>query len=238
MRNSAIFAAAIGLLTFVLGFAYGNFFDVNYSFHLKDWQTLASTIVAILAAAVAYIGVWNTQRVSVMTKEEERIDRILPGLRQTHDLLELLFNQTDLPESLRYVAHEAVRSIIRPQDGENYVTIVERMVPLADAELRREVTAAVFRLSTQAGMLKVMHDEIERTQADLANIDEFAPNFHDAVRSKAQQVLARNEKEVAAFLAIRDGVRRLDETIKERIGEATARREVIRKVVEKYLTRR
>jgi len=115
----------------------------------------------------------STQRVSVMTKEEERIDRMLPGLRQTYDLLALLVEQTDLPEGLRYVADQAIRGIIRPPDGENYEGIVSRMVPLADAELRREVTAAVFRLSRQAGMLKVMHDEVERTQADLAALDTY-----------------------------------------------------------------
>jgi len=38
-----LFAAAVGLLTFVLGFAYGNLLDEAYGFHLKDWQTLTST---------------------------------------------------------------------------------------------------------------------------------------------------------------------------------------------------
>jgi hypothetical protein len=80
MRNSVILAAAIGLLTFVFGFPYGNFFDVQYGFHLKDWQTLVGTLVAIIAAGVAYIGVWTTQRVSVMTKEEERIGVLADGL--------------------------------------------------------------------------------------------------------------------------------------------------------------
>jgi hypothetical protein len=147
MRNSALFALAIGLLTFVLGFSYGDLLGARYDFHLNEWQGLAGTLVAIVAAGLAYIGVWTTQRVSVMTKEQERIDAVLPGLRQTHDLLDLLIEQTDLPPKLRYVAHQAIRSVIRPQDGENYEAIVTRMVPLADPELRRDIGSCIVPVS-------------------------------------------------------------------------------------------
>ncbi|HEX4409934.1 MAG TPA: hypothetical protein VH206_14270 [Xanthobacteraceae bacterium] len=234
MRNSAVFAAAIGLLTFVLGFAYGNILGVQEGFKVHEWQPFGGMLIAIIAAGVAYINVWTTQRISVMTREEERIDKILPGLRQTHDLLNLLLEQTDLSDRLRYHARQVIQDIIRPQDGETYERLVERMVPLADPELRREVTAAVFQLSTQAEMLKVMHEEIQRTQQTLREIDQYAENSRDAVRSIAEKVLISNTKEVTTFLAIRASLRRLDDAIKQRIAEGTERREVIRKVVERY----
>ena len=59
MRNSAIFAAAIGLLLFVLGFAYGNFFGAQYAFNVKDWQTLIGVAGAFIVAYIAVLPVWR-----------------------------------------------------------------------------------------------------------------------------------------------------------------------------------
>jgi hypothetical protein len=44
LSSSTIAAAGVSLMTFVLGFAYGNLFDALYDFKLKDWQPLASTL--------------------------------------------------------------------------------------------------------------------------------------------------------------------------------------------------
>ncbi len=229
-----VLVVAAATFAFVFGFAYGDLLGGQYGFRFQDWQTLGSAMVAFGAATVAYLGVRGTQRINVMIKEEERIDSTLPGLRQTHDLLDFLVTQVDLPPQLRYVADQAIRSIVRPQDGETYEAVVARMIPLADGELRRDVTAAVFRLSTQAGMLKVMKDEIDRTEADLAAIDTFAPNSHQAVREQAQRTKAANEREVATFLSILDAVKQLRTTLASRIMEAEQRRKIIRRVVDKY----
>lgn len=59
MRNSAIFAAAVGLLLFILGFAYGNFFGTQYAFNVKDWQTLIGVAGAFAVGYVAVLPVWR-----------------------------------------------------------------------------------------------------------------------------------------------------------------------------------
>ena len=88
-------------------------------------------------------------------------------------MLVFLLARIDLPSYFLHVAHQEIRRLMQPQDGETYEAVVERMLPLADAELRRDVTAAVFGLTTQAMMLKVNKDEIDETQADLNRIDEL-----------------------------------------------------------------
>ena len=87
-RNTAVLIAAAASLAFVFGFAYGNLFDREYSFHLENWQTLVSAAVALVALTVAYIGALGTQRINVFIKEQDRIDDILPGLHQTKGVLD------------------------------------------------------------------------------------------------------------------------------------------------------
>lgn len=133
-----------------------------------------------------------------------------------------------------HVADQAIRNLFRPRDGETYQTVVERMIPLSDEEMRRDVTAAVFRLSSQAGRVRAMKDEADRTEADLAAIDTFAPNFHQAVRDAVVRARAANQTEAATFLSIVDGIKKLCNTLARRITEAEERRKVIRRVLEQY----
>jgi hypothetical protein len=104
----------------------------RYRFRLQDWQTLVSAAIALGAATLAYLGVRSTQRINIMLKEEERIDKALPGLHQTHDLIDFLAARVDLPPQLRHVAYQEIRSLVRPQDGETYEAVVARMIPLAN----------------------------------------------------------------------------------------------------------
>lgn len=87
-RNTTVLVAAAASFSLILGFAFGDVLGGGFGFQLRDWQTLISAFVAVGAATAAFLGVHGTQRINVMLKEEERIDRALPGLRQTRDLLD------------------------------------------------------------------------------------------------------------------------------------------------------
>jgi hypothetical protein len=233
-RNQTVAIGAAATLAFVLGFGYGDLLGGHYGFDLRNWQTLVSATVALGGATLAYFGVRSTQRVTVMLKEEERIDRALPGLRQTHVLLDFLLAQLDLPPQLLHVADQAIRNLFRPRDGETYQAVVERMIPLTDEETRSDVTAAIFLLSNQAGRVKAMKDEVDRTEIELADINAFAPNFHQAVRGAAERAKAAYDREVAGFLSTVEGVKKRCSALRGRITEAEERRKVIRWILEQY----
>ena len=69
----------------MLGFTYGNVLGLDGTFVLKEWQTLVAAAVAVIGVAWAYYGVRGTQRINVILKEQERLDRLLPGWRQAND---------------------------------------------------------------------------------------------------------------------------------------------------------
>ena len=65
-------------------------------------------------------------------------------------------------------------------------------------------------------------------------LDEFAPNFHLAVRHAVERTRAGNEQEIATFSTTVESVKKLLVTITERIEETEDRRKVIRRVLDEY----
>jgi hypothetical protein len=192
-------------------------------------------LVALAAATLAYFGVRNTQRITVMIKEQDRIDALLPGLRQVNELLIVIRGPLHaLNAENRNIAHVLLDAAIRVQPTESVEDAVRRQLPLADDHLRWEVTEIAFALKSQAEILKVGKEELERYQADLANIHTFAPASHDRLREMTERVEISYDRENAKMAkAIKD----LDEfaaSIKERIANAEARQITIRAVVDRF----
>jgi hypothetical protein len=79
---SAVVACAVAIESFVLGFAYGNVMGLERTFELQQWQTFVGSGVAIGIGLLAFFGVIRTQRITVMIKEQDRLEARLPGLRQ------------------------------------------------------------------------------------------------------------------------------------------------------------
>ncbi len=239
MRNSAIFAAAVGLLTFVLGFAFGNFLEVKYGFQLKDWQTLASTLVAIVAAGVAYVGVRTTQRLNVMMKEEDRIDEFLPGFRQVDEIFLLPRSVlTRLPRRQLYQAELLVEGAFKAQEGESLDDLFRRRLPLADNYVRREVVRMVFALKSQARILKVGYEEVERYETQVANIDSVEPSAREGLLEVTQRVKDSYDRELDTMVILIRELEKFAGSIKQRISDAEERREAIRGVIDSFFRRR
>jgi len=228
LSNSAIMASAVAALTFVLGFAWGNVLGVGQTFILKEWQTLAGALVAIVGIFLAFIGVRNTQRISVMIKEQDRLNALLPGLRQANDLLRLLTHNLEAlrPQSL-YLSHGLLKSTLQVADGESYEDIVRRKLPLADEHLHREMSQMVFLLMAQAAVMEVTKAEVDRTAADVAGIQTFAGSEHEKVRNIAEKVAEAMRRESEKMVSTIDSLEALAKSISDRISESEERRTVI-----------
>jgi hypothetical protein len=198
LNGSTIATIAIAILTFVLGFAYGNLFDAKYDFHLKDWQTFVSMIVAILLGLLAYFGVQGTQRINVMIKEQDRSDQLLPGLRQVHELLLGMRGPLkNLRPTSRYQTLLVLDAAVPIGPTESVEDAVRRKLTLADEHLRREVAEIVFKLRQHGIMLKLGKEELDRCQAELANEAAFAASSHQGLVDMVETVNGNYERENA-----------------------------------------
>jgi hypothetical protein len=225
-------------LAFVLGFAYGNVLGLDATFVLEKWQTLVGTLVAVLAAVAAFIGVRGTQRINVVLKEQERLDKLLPGLRQANDFLGQLSTYLGhINDRTRYLSITVVRDYIQFQDGESFQDAVNRRLPLADDETKREVTGVIVSLVRQTTMLQLAKEEHTRSFKDLAELHLFAEEAKPEVRAQAQRIdesLKRLDEETKAeFVAFG----RAAGSLKGRLDEGEGRRKAIGKELDKYFRR-
>src|SRR6266851_8537123 len=111
ISSSAVVAIAVATLLFVVGFALGNLMGLERTFDLEKWQALVGAVIAIALGLLAFYGAQRTQRITVMTKEQERIEAKLPGLRQCHDVLQVvLSNLCALNRNTRPHANDFLRA--------------------------------------------------------------------------------------------------------------------------------
>ena len=235
IRNSIIFAVMAAIYGFVFGFGYGNFLGAQYGFQLKDWQTLLGVLVAVLAAILAYIGVQGTQRINVMIKEQDRLDALLPGLRQVDELFTILRGPlSSIRTQHLYQASVFLESAIRIGQNKSVEQAVHRRLPLADHHLRREVVQIIFDVWRQAALLKVGREEVERYQRDIANIHEFAPDQHEGLLDIARQVEASHQRENQEMRRLIISLDTFAAVVKKRISDAEQRQKAIRGIVDKF----
>jgi hypothetical protein len=238
LRNTTVLIVAAAAAAFLLGFAYGNLFAAQYGFQLKEWQTLASTLVAVIAATLAYIGVRGTQRINVMIKEQDRIEALLPGLRQVNELLIVLRGPLNgMRPQHRYQASLLLDAAIPVQKTESIETAVRRLLPMADDHLQWEVIQIVFALKSQAKILEVGKDEVDEHDTNAANIITFAESAREGVLELAQRVRQSYDRENDKMAAALKALDVFAETVKQRISKAEKRGNVIRDVVDRFFER-
>lgn len=235
IRTGTIIAVMAAIYGFVLGFGYGNLFDAQYGFQLKEWQTLAGVLVAVAAATLAYLGVQSTQRINVVIKEQDRLDALLPGLRQVNELLLTIRGPlSNLRTRHLYQSYLLLDAAIPVGPKELVEDAVRRLLPLADDHLKWEVAQLAFALKSQAVLLKLGKEEVDRCQKDVANIRAFAADQHDSVRYIAKQVEEAHDRESAVMQRHLVSLNDFAGVVKERIAKAEKRQNVIRSIVDKY----
>jgi hypothetical protein len=160
-----------------------------------------------------------------MTKEQERIEAKLPGLRQSHDVLQVvLSNLHALNRNTRPHANAFLRSSFPLKDPtDSFEDAIVRRTTLADEHLKREVVYAVWSVQQQALMLEAGQKEVERTQKNLRNLHTFAPESHVDVREEAERIRQSAECEDAEMVRRIAGLKSFDDLLAKRIGDGEKR---------------
>jgi hypothetical protein len=235
IRNCTIFAVMAAIYGVVLGFAYGNLFDAQYGFQIKEWQTLTGVLVAVATAILAYMGVRGTQRINVVTKEQDRLDATLPGLRQVNELLITIRGPlSSLRSTSLYQAGLVLDSAIHLAPTESVEDAVRRQLPLADDHLKWEVAQLVFALRRQAQILKIGKEEVDRYRVDIAKIDSFAVNQREGLLGVAKQVEASHKREYDEMQKLIVSLETFAIAVKQRIATAEQRQNAIRNIVDQF----
>lgn len=76
------------------------------------WQTLLSALTAGGAASIAWVNVSRQIKLTILTREEDRIERKIPGLVDVHSLLGRLLTSFHITQSVS-VLHKSLLEITR-----------------------------------------------------------------------------------------------------------------------------
>jgi len=178
-----ILVAAFSTLSLVLGFAYGNEW-AREGFHLKDWQPLLAAFVAAVGVIAAWMMARRTLRFNAISREENRIEEGLPGLReatawlsQVLSALRGLRNQEETSRTLNLFR------IGRP--GTSIEAEVAEAIPLADATTQQRIAQAFLNFYAVAKRLDSVVDDIAAAREVLrgnpasirAQVDVFTTNM-------------------------------------------------------------
>lgn len=173
-----------------------------------------------------------------MIKEQDRIDELLPGLRQVDQFFLIPRGVlSGLRREQLYQADLIVNAVFRTQDGESLEDVVRRRLLLADNHVRREVERIAFALQSQANILKVGHEEITRYETDVANINTFALSAREGLLEVTERVKDSYDAELDTMVILVRALDKFAKSIRERISKAERRRKIIRGVIDKFFER-
>jgi uncharacterized protein YfkK (UPF0435 family) len=238
LSNGHVVLAATALLACIFGFAYGNLFDAQYGFHLKEWQALVGAIITLIGIVLGFLGVRGSQRLNIISREEDRIEELTPGLQQTCDVLTVLTQQLRaVRRQSLYNIRPVLRSYFNPSQGEAYAAMVRRKIPLANAALQREATGIVSLLMMCADVLEATKNELDRVNNDVRHIEEFDVGQHEEVRNIANTVAAKMKNSTQEMLMYIDSLQRLAVSMSHRIANLEHRRFIIRREIDRYFVR-
>jgi hypothetical protein len=229
---SAIAAVLVGV---AVGFVLGNILGVRKAIDIKEWQTTIGVVVAVAAATVAWINVQTTLRVNLISREEDRMERTLPGLTEAAKLL------TSLVGDLRALQHKefSITTIYGalPGFGDEAATLpeaVEKQTPNTDGPTRHRVTEGLKTLITKSAELQAAWSEFERASSDSRDIAQFAEEAKEGVRRAVQEARRLIDERLRGFEEALSSLERLQGELQGRIETFERRLPVFRKRIEAF----
>jgi hypothetical protein len=185
-------------------------------------ESLAAGLVgaagALFAAWLAYSAVQRQlaqQRrattLNIATREEDRIERLLPGLeRATRFLLILSTELRALTHLENSVDTLKLNGLIRPDSSME--KDVEELLPRTAQIIRDRIIAALNLLHFRAAQMVAAHNELQEAQLKVVTIAEWDPTEHAAIRAAPAAI---RDKIADAEGWLRDAISELDDLERE-----------------------
>jgi len=232
---SAVLATWLGVAGPILDEAtVGGFFSL-----LKQWQILLGAIIAVTALVIAVIAIsrqFDRQRrfttVNLKSREEERMENALPGLREALDLLIPLYNELQAPKAKQNPG-KILQGLFNSKT-ETLAQLAQRRLPSADERVRREVIDILIVLRSQCMAIARAEQELKDAQAVLATIEAAPAADYERIGAAPQVAEAHVKLQMAAMGREITALGRTIKTINQRIDTYVARMNRFRRDIENF----
>jgi hypothetical protein len=160
---------------------------------VKEWQTLVSALLAITVATVGVVLAWRSAtrqlRINVVTREEDRIERMLPGLQEAASFLAVVNATTGSVERLDVSGKKVLDDVCDRQPGEPIDVVVARKVPGADSNIQRRISEVLGEVDWRITNFQNCADQLTQARQQFNEINNFASKHHDEIRRAVRDAI-------------------------------------------------
>jgi hypothetical protein len=204
----------------------------------SDWlgfagAIIAATLTSVVAVAAIYFATKQI-RINVLLREEDRIDKLLPGLRNAINFIEPFLDLKALT-----TMNGAVSGFQLLGFGANGSTLekdIERALPATDDATRAEVLSGLHRaygLARAAEGSRTFKETLEATR-DADPPSAWAPGHYEKLNREIAQAASKFEAHRSQFANYMDELFALSLRCRQRIERYERRRIHIRTEIEEY----
>lgn len=200
---------------------------------VQGWQTLIGAVITALGLVVASWNVNRQMRLSAQGREQDRIEREIPGLRAALNSLSR-FATLKAP-----VTPEAVLDLftdvgLNLESDPDFVMSFDKLLPTTPDGIKRDVGQALIRLRVYARNLRLLNGAVGRLESRMKLAEAGGGDVADAFALLETQKRRRIE-ESALFIAHMEYMVSLCSKIRSRMVEERRRLELIRRQHDEFL---
>jgi hypothetical protein len=134
---------------------------------IQSWQTLIAAAIAFIGIWIAWLSVGRQPRVTLISREEDRIERVLPGLYDASVLLNnIVLSLRGLGEH-QDRASELLDIQLEKRDKENLDSAVRRALELTDRPTQLRALEVLRELEWRARLLAHRYEKTRLIEKDL-----------------------------------------------------------------------
>jgi hypothetical protein len=215
---------------------------VNFS-AIQSWQTLIAALLAAIGVALtAYIAVRNVSkqlamnrvslRISLISREEDRIEEALPGLREAERLaIQYLHIVNEIHENLG----KGIASHNSQLSEQTISASISRALPNADSKTRQDLGMTIHLVSGQARAAIIALHEMKQAEVNTPFVTRYIP---DAAAAQEKALAGRQHIFADAVVAVRESMQMLERMAlqyNKKINQLVDRAMIYRREIDRHL---
>jgi hypothetical protein len=183
-----------------------------------DWIGFSGSILTtgVAGAAIYYAwkGIIRQLRISLISREEDRIERELPGLRDANDRLrKIRARLSSTPPG----SEEILASFNLGKSTWSIVQEIEQAFPFTDDRTRRRLAELFSNYLPALSQAEVVYGRWIEAENRKHHIKDFDPSTHEEIIENAQYLSGDWERRVNHLHAIREELEQFNAEISERV---------------------
>jgi hypothetical protein len=188
----AIASLAAALAALIFGILLGAGLQAGWSITeiaagLNNWQTLIAALITVPLAAFGLLVTMRQLRINVASREEDRIERSLPGLEEAASFLARINNSLAAVHSVAYAGKEVLDAVCDAKPGETADAVVAKNISGANGNIQRRTSEVLVELYRRIAILRYSGERVRQAAEEFSLTEDVAAESHDKLRKEVDE---------------------------------------------------